>query len=276
MPTLEALAKEQYDVGKVVTTPDKPVGRKQIITPPPVKIAAQKLSLNVLQPEKLRDNAEFFEEFKKVKADIAIVAAYGKLIPQEIFNLPEHGTINAHPSLLPKYRGPSPIQTALLNGDMETGITIMQVDNEMDHGPIISNTKIQILNNDTYEVLRDKLAKLGAELLIKTLPDYLAGKIKPQPQDHIQATFTKKFTAEDGEIKLDDKKAAYNKIRALNPEPGTFIWLEEGSKKMRLKILDAELYENSLEFKKVQLEGGKPMNAKEFLKGHPNFIESLL
>lgn len=277
VPALDGLVKEGYDIVTVITTPDKPVGRKQILTPPPVKTAAQKLGLDFLQPEKLRNNFKLFEEFKKVNADIGIVAAYGKLIPPEIFNLPKHSTINIHPSLLPKYRGPTPIQTTLINGDTETGVTILKVDEEMDHGEIISSADCQILNLDNYKSLHDKLARLGTKLLIKTLPDYLSGKIKSAPQNHSKAIFTKKFTSEDGEIKPGESaELAYNKIRALNPEPGTFIWFEKNSKKTRLKILEAELIGRQLNFKKVQPEGGKPMNMKEFMAGHPHFKINLI
>lgn len=279
VPALEVLVNGGYDVVAVATTPDKPVGRKQILTPSPIKLKAQSLKLKVLQPEKLKESDTSYKALKLYSsmADVGMVAAYGKIIPAEIFNAPKHGTLNIHPSLLPKYRGPSPIQTAILNGDTETGVTIMQVDEEMDRGPILANSKFQILNSKFYQKLHDDLAKLGAELLVKILPDYLAGKIKLQPQDHSKATFTKKFTIEDGEIKPDDTaKSAYNKIRAFNPEPGTFVWFEKNGKKMRLKILDAELKNGCLEFKKVQPEGGKPMNIKEFLSGHPNFKPYLL
>ena len=286
VPALEVLVKAGYDVVTVITVPDKPVGRKQILTPPPIKVAAQQLGLDVWQPKNLKiENLNLIENWKlKIgNCDLGIVAAYGKLIPPEIFNLPKHGTLNIHPSLLPKYRGPSPIQTAILNGDTETGVTIMQVDEEMDHGDIVAAISYQLSAISSYKEAYDKLSELGAELLIKILPDYLDDKIKPQPQDHSKATFTNKFTTEDGEIKPDDTaETAYNKIRALNPEPGTFMWFSakggsaSGGKKLRLKILAAELEDNRLEFKKVQLEGGRPMSIKEFIAGHPNFKGNLL
>ena len=280
VPALEALKKEGYDIVAVVTTPDKPKGRKQILTPPSIKLAAQKLGLNVLQPPSLK-NPDFLKllttHYSLLTTDVGVVAAYGKLIPPEIFNLPKHGIVVVHPSLLPKYRGPSPIQTAILNGEKTTGVTIMKIDEELDHGPTISSESYKISDTDLFPTINNEIWQLSTRLLIKTLPDYLSGKIKPQPQDHTQATFTKKFTTEDGEIKPNDTpEQTHNKIRALNPEPGVFIWFEKNGKKMRLKILEAELAGNRLEFKKVQLEGGRPMSIKEFLAGHPNFVWSVL
>ncbi|MBI2063596.1 MAG: methionyl-tRNA formyltransferase [Candidatus Yanofskybacteria bacterium] len=142
VPALEALVKTGYDIMAVITAPDKPVGRKQILTPPPIKVTAQKLNLEVWQPKNLKiENLNLIENWKlKIgNCDLGVVAAYGKLIPPEIFNLPGHGTLNIHPSLLPKYRGPSPIQSAILNGEKETGVTIMQVDEEMDHGDMVAS-----------------------------------------------------------------------------------------------------------------------------------------
>ncbi len=275
-PVLGALGKE-YEVVAVVTAPDKPTGRKQILTPPPIKLTAESLKLKVLQPEKLRDNYELVKELGDLDLDIGIIAAYGKIIPPEIFNLPKHGIIVVHPSLLPKYRGPTPIQSAILNGDNESGVTIMKMDEEIDHGDIISTASYKMPNTATFKEINTDLWQMGAELLIKTLPDYLGGKIKSRPQDHSKATFTHKFTTEDGEIKpSDDVLTSYNKVRALNPEPGVFIWFDNNGKKLRLKILAAEIKNGHLEIKRVQLEGGKPMAIKEFIAGHPNFIGSLL
>lgn len=277
MPVLGALVKAGYYIVAVVTTPDKPVGRKQILTPPPIKVAAQKLGLNVLQPSSLKNDPDLKFIIYNLKLDIGVVAAYGKLIPPEIFNLPGHSMVVVHPSLLPKYRGPSPVQTAILNGEKISGATIMKIDEELDHGPIISSENYKISGIDLFPKINAEIWQLGAELLIKTLPDYLSGKIKPRPQDHTQATFTKKFTAEDGEIKPNDTpEQTYNKIRALNPEPGVFIWLEKNGKKISLKILAAEMENGRPKFKRVQLEGGKPMDIKEFLAGHPNFKVNLL
>lgn len=291
VPALETLKNKGYDIVAVITNPDELAGRNRISTPPPVKIAAQKLRLKILQPEKLRNNSEIIETLKKLEPAVGIVAAYGKIIPAEIINLPKYGILNIHPSLLPKYRGASPIQYALLNGDETTGVTIIKIDEQMDHGPIIAAEKLEI-NDENYKELHDKLAKLGVELLIKILPDYLEGKIEPAPQDHNMATFTKLIKTHDGEIKTNDNsRAAYNKIRALNPEPGAFIVIQN----KRLKILEVEMPEQKktsiaedlfnldgrlglqlkdgqLILKTVQLEGKKPMKGEDFIKGHANLL----
>ena len=281
VPTLEALVLADYDIVAVVANPDKPAGRKKVLTPPPVKVVAQKLGLQVLQPEKLKGNKEFLDSLNTKyliqNTDLGIVVGYGKIIPPEIFNLPKHGTLVIHPSLLPKYRGPSPVQSAILNGDVDTGVTIMKVDEEMDHGDIIAAADYRLSRDASYEEAHGALFNRGTDLLLKILPDYLAGEIKPKQQDHSKATNTHKFITEDGEIKpTDTAEQAYNKIRALNPEPGTYIWFDRDNKKRRLKILEAELGGGKLEFKKVQPEGGRPMSFKDFLTGHPNFTFRLL
>ena len=273
---LETLVGAGYNIAAVLTNPDKPAGRNQIPSSPPVKLAAQKLNLPVLQPDSLKD-LNMVKGLSTVGPDIGIVAAYGKIIPPEIFNLPRHGILVIHPSLLPKYRGPSPVQTAILNGDLNTGVTIMKIDNELDHGDIVAAADYKLSLATFSQEAHAALFKLGAELLIKTLPDYLADKIKPKPQDHSLATFTRKFKAEDGEIKqTDTSETAYRKILAFNPEPGAYVWLENKGKKLRLKILDASFADGKLELKVVQLEGGKAMIAKEFSSGHSNFSENLL
>lgn len=295
---LEKLITTGYVPAAVITNPDELIGRKQILTSPPVKILAQKHGILVFQPTKLRNNEEFLEQFKKLKPELAIVAAYGKILPKEILEIPKYGFINVHGSLLPHYRGASPIQVAILNGDKETGVTIMEVDEEMDHGAIISKSKCQISNDDTYETLSNKLAILGAELLIKTIPDYISGKLKPVPQDHSKATFTKIIKKEDGKIDWSKSAEEIEKmVRAYYPWPTAYTY----QNLKLLKIIEAEVskdknnhrigevyYSNILEnigircgersliIKKLQLEGGKVLSAKEFLNGHKNFIGSIL
>ena len=292
-----------YTPAAVVTNPDEPVGRKQIFPPPPAKVLAEKHDIPVFQPKKLRDNLEFLEQFKNLKSDLAIIAAYGKILPKEILDIPVYGFINVHGSLLPYYRGASPIQTAILNGDKETGVTIMEVDEEMDHGAVIAYSKLLIANGDTYETLSKKIAELGAELLIKTIPDYISGKIKPVPQEYNKATYTKIIKKEDG--KIDWQKSAEEierMVRAYYPWPGAYANI----KNKILKIIEANISEdknnhqigeiftlqhpNILEnigvllgvkcgagvliIKKLQLEGGKILSAQEFLNGHKDFIGS--
>ncbi len=267
---LEALINSNYEVAAVITNPDAPIGRKQILTPSPVKqlIANGKWPIEVFQPATKSELLAISHKLLAIKPDLAIVAAYGKIIPKNILDIPRYGTINVHPSLLPKYRGASPIQNAILNGDKETGITIMKVDEEMDHGNIISNLKTQISKVDTYDSLSQKLAISGAELLIKVIPDYISGKIKPVEQKHTEATYTKIIKKEDG--KIDWSKSAEEierMIRAFYPWPTAWtVWNGK-----ILKILEAEVHGSNLAIKKLQLEGGKILSIKEFLNGHKDF-----
>lgn len=261
---LEKLIKAGFIPSAVICNPDKPTGRKQIITPPAVKILAQKYGLAVYQP---KDKTELLEIVKNLQPDLAIVAAFGMIFPKEVLEIPKYGFINVHPSLLPKYRGPTPIQNAILAGDKETGVSLFLVDEKMDHGPILAKRELPITNDDDYDTLSRKLAETGADLLIKTLPKYLNGEITPLAQDESQATYTKKFSTQDAFIEPLDVGKAQNegghialeidrKIRALNPEPG--IWTLQNGK--RMKILEAILTpENKLKLKKIQFEGKKPV-----------------
>lgn len=302
VPALRALATAGYEIPLVVTTPDEPVGRKQILTPPPIKTIANSLGLRAIQPASLKKDPTIVDSLSAIGADFAVVASYGKIIPQVIIDLFPQGMINIHPSLLPKYRGPSPIQSVLLNGEKETGVCIMQLDAEVDHGAILANSLETIDDSDNYQTLSGKLAEAGANLLIKTLPGYLSGEVKPQAQDHTQATFTKKFTSEDG--KIDWQKSAVeinNQIRALNPEPGTWttMFSDQASgnkeKEQVIKITkstpnlttyevvrlgppgqffqkDKKLFATTgdgiLEILELQPAGKKVMSAKDFINGY--------
>jgi len=266
---LEGLAQSDYKPCLVITTPDKPVGRKQIMTPPPVKISAQKYNISIAQPEKIK-NLE--SKINNLKPDLGIVAAYGYILPQEILIIPKYGFLNVHPSLLPKYRGPSPIQTAILNGDKKTGVTIILMDEKMDHGPILAQRELEFLISKkyTYLELSQELAVKGANLLLETIPRWVSNEIKPMPQDESKATYTKILKKEDGEI--DWSKPAEKierKIRAFNPWPGTFTFLKKNDKKLRIKILEAGVSKNNkLIIKKLQPEGKKPMTFEEFKRGY--------
>jgi methionyl-tRNA formyltransferase len=258
----------------VISAPDKPVGRKQIITPPSVKLMAQKYNIAVEQPVKIKD---LKLEIGNLQPDIVVVAAYGQIIPKEILDIPKFGCLNVHPSLLPKYRGASPIQSAILSGDEKTGITIMLMDEKMDHGPIIAQQELEFsaqggLTSDwQFPKLHDELAKLGAKLLIDTIPKYISGKIKPKEQDHSKATFTKILKKEDGLISWSKKPEEIERqIRAFNPWPGTFTFIKKDDKLIRVKILEVEISSNNeLIIKKVQPEGKKEMPYEDFLKGYP-------
>ncbi len=267
---LEKLIKAGLVPRAVVANPDRPVGRKQILTAPPTKemIRGKGLegSVKIFQPENF---SPLTPHLSPLKPDIFIVAAYTKILPKEILAIPRLGTIGVHPSLLPKYRGPTPIQTAILKGEEETGVTLYLVDEKVDHGKIISNIKYQISKTHTYESLAKKLAELGGDLLIETLPKFIKGEIKPIPQNENEATYTKKFTAEDGFIEPEILRQAEDgvnlkatidierQIRALNPEPG--VWTIKNGK--RMKLLEAEIIDNKLLLKTIQLEGKKPTAA---------------
>lgn len=262
---LEALINAGYIPSLVVCNPDRPVGRKKIVTPPPTKIIAQKYNIPVWQPEKLsrlqsNRGSSILEESGEINklggAEFAIDVAYAKIIPKEILDTFPAGVIGVHPSLLPKYRGPAPIQAVILDGGQTTGVTLYLLDEKMDHGPILAKRGIDILPEDNYKTLHDKLSALGAELLIETLPKFISGEIVPEPQDHDKATFSKKFSTEDGYVSLDkdDPEIILRKIRALNPEPGVYTFFNGE----RVKLLDAELVSGELKLKKIQKAGKKP------------------
>ncbi len=234
-------------------------------------------------------------------ADLFIVASYGKIIPKDLLNIPKYGAINVHPSLLPKYRGASPIQAAILNGDKEAGVTIMLMDEEMDHGPIVVNSKFKIQSSKlTYIELEQELADLGANLLIETIPDWVAGKIKPEEQNHDEAVYTKKVAKEDGHINWHEPaEVIERKIRAYLPNPGTFTFYKTSARTLRLKIIAAEVTprpseiadgevfrtaksfavgtsDGALEIIKIQPDGKDEMPAAAFLNGHQKIIGALL
>lgn len=258
VPSLKKLS----GVVGVVTAPDKPLGRKQVLTPSPVKTTALDLGLPVFTPATLKDTA-FFETFKNLKPDLCIVVAYGKLIPQKYLDVPQLGFVNVHPSLLPAYRGPSPIQSAILDGCASTGVSIMLLDAEIDHGPVLAQESYTIPTDAYFPQVEHDLAKLGASLLKTTLDK----QFEPQEQDHANATFTKKFTREDGKIDWSQPAITiYNRIRALAGNPGT--WTVVNGK--TLNILRAHIADNKVAPDLVQLEGGKPMDWDAFLRGHPN------
>ena len=282
VPALKTLVANGYELIAVITMPDQPAGRKKIITPPPVKILAEKLGLKVLQPESLKKDPTFFEEFTAINADLAVVVAYGNIIPQQYLDSIPKGFLNIHPSLLPKYRGPTPIQTAILNGDETSGVTIIKLDAGMDSGPIITSHEIKIIGHESYKEVHDKLAELGARLLVETIPKYMSGEIEPQEQNEKQATITKKYTREDGRIDWQKTPLEiYDQIRALNPEPGTWTkWHDR-----ILNIRSAELADQTqintetkqkIIIKTLQLAGKKETSLEEFLHGHPDFDISQL
>lgn len=265
---LQGLIKGEYKPVLLVTSSDKPMGRKQILTPPPAKVLAQKYNIPILQPPKILDSRF---QILDSKPDLIIVAAYGQILPEEILKIPKYGCLNIHPSLLPKYRGPSPIQQAILKGDKETGVTIILMDEQMDHGPIITQKKTIIGNNETSQLLHDRLAALAVELLIDAIPDWIDGKIKLQPQEEKKATYTKILERESGLIDWEKPAKVIDcQIRALTPWPGTYTLY----KNQRLKVLKSTLKKDKLIIEEVQLEGKKPIGFKDFLRGHGDFLKN--
>jgi len=300
---LDELLKFDLKPSLVVTTPDKPQGRKLEIKPNIVKTWAIEHDVSVLSPLKL--DKEFIESLKIDDWPLFIVASYGKIIPNEIIELPKFKTLNIHPSLLPQYRGASPLPTAILEDTKKTGVTIMQLDREMDHGPIIAQKEIDLNDyfnkngfNDwpTYEVFEEMMAKEGAKLLAEILPDWLAGKIIPNEQDHSKATYTKKITKEDGlidfnnnimhelestgKIATENAYEIFRKIQAYHEWPVAYFFIErkdpatQTNKKIRIKITEAEFEKTEkdsagkLIIKKVIPEGKKEMSFESFKQGY--------
>jgi len=296
VPILEALSRE-HEVVAVVTQPSRPVGRKMILTPTPI---AQWVSEHIPTTpihtfEKLRDPI-VANTLLAYHADLYIVAAYGKILPEEILNLARYKTLNVHASLLPQYRGASPIQAALKNGDAVTGNTIMVMDALMDHGKIVSQSEVPIASDDTYETLEQKLSADGAALLLQTLPGYISGEIIPQEQDHEQATHVKLIEKKDGAIDPKNQTATeiFNAFRAYSHWPGIYLFIPfKGALKrttitatcpakypLKPGVLTSDsqhLYlgckEGSLEILSLTPEGAKELSANECINGFGPFSD---
>ena len=222
LPTLRALA-EHYPVVGVVTQPDRPAGRGRTLTPPPVKLLAVELGLPLIQPTRLR-LPEAMEQLRAWAPDLIVVAAFGQILRPEVLELPAYGCINVHASLLPRWRGAAPIQASLLHGDRETGVTIMIMDPGIDTGPVMAQRSLRIDPDDTAGSLSNRLAQLGADLLIDTLPAYLNGVLHPHHQVELQATYAPMLKKEDGQLDFSQSAAHLaNQVRAFNPWPGAFL-----------------------------------------------------
>ncbi|HUD08635.1 MAG TPA: methionyl-tRNA formyltransferase, partial [Candidatus Saccharimonadales bacterium] len=196
---LKSLLDNKFDMAAVFTQPDKKVGRKQEVAYSPVKDLAQKNKIEIFQPQSLRESG-LSEAIKEIKPDLFVVAAYGKILPKDILEIPELGAVNIHTSLLPKYRGASPVQCAILSGAKKTGITLMKMNEKMDEGDILVQEKIKIGENDTTDTLMKKMAELGAKMITNFIPGWVEGKIKPVRQDHSKATYCKPVKRDDGKI----------------------------------------------------------------------------
>jgi methionyl-tRNA formyltransferase len=295
---LERLISNGYEIAAVYTQPDKAAGRGRVVEESPVKKAALRLNLNVVQPANLK-SAETRTHLAELKADAVVVAAFGQILPQSVLEIPPFGCVNIHPSLLPKYRGVAPVPAAILNGDEFTGVSIMLMDKGVDTGPVLTRAQIPVLSQDTAGSLMEKLSLISAQLLLDTLPRWSRKEIKPQLQNDANAAYTKMLTKEAGEI--DWKLSAveiWRRVRAYQPWPGCYTrW--QGK---QLNILEAvPLSEKGtdetgsvvavkegvatfgivtgagiLGVIKVQLEGKKVVTAGEFLRGQRQFIGAVL
>jgi methionyl-tRNA formyltransferase len=281
--------KTDWEIGLVVCEPAKPAGRSKNPVDSPVALYTKENNLNLLTPVSAKD---IQEDIKKIEPDVGIVVAYGQIIPRSVFDIPKFKTINIHPSLLPKLRGPSPIQEALLKGLKETGVSLMIIDEKMDHGPVLSQETFEISDADNYNTLEIKLADLGSKMLIRDLPKYISGQIKPIVQNESEATYTHLIKKEDGHINLQKTSdEIYNQWRAFLKWPGLFTFFKNrNGQSVRLKLIDIEKADVSnksigevftigkelfvscdsgeIKIKKLQPENSKIQTAAEFLNGY--------
>lgn len=261
--TLQILKDNGYLPNIVITSPDKPSGRGLSLHETQVSNWARENNISLLKPEKLDE--KFISEFEKLNIDLSIVVAYGKILPEKLIKTPRLGTINIHYSLLPRWRGASPLESALLNGDLKTGVSIQQMEFKLDSGPLLAEKEISIDIKDTKETLKEKLVKEGGNLLCSILPKI--EHIEKKPQDESQATYCKKINKEDGEINLEsNSKENYNKYRAYYGWPGTFFYTQKRDKKLRVKIKEASYENDSFVIKRVTPEGKKEVTYDDFLR----------
>lgn len=298
---LGSLLEKEYNIVAVYAQPDRPTGRKQELSVSPVKSLALSEGIPIEQPE--RFDASAITRMKELKPDIIIVAAYGKILPKEILDIPGFGCVNVHTSLLPRWRGASPVQNALMGGDTETGVSIMLMDEGMDTGAIISQQALAIDPIDTTETLLGKLGVLGATLLTETLPLWIRKKIEPKEQDSSLATICQLIEREDGRIFWNETaETIWNKYRGLSPWPGIFcFWKRPGEEFVRIKLPRISLQRTDptterklgevfeagehiavragaglILLEEIQPSGKEPMTARDFANGHPDFIGSVL
>ena len=295
LPALKALARDtDFLIKAVITQPDMPAGRKLIPTPPPVKELAEKYKIEVWQPQRI---IQVLDNLRQLEPDIIVLAAYAQIIPEAILNLPKYGCINIHPSLLPKYRGASPVHAAVLNGDQETGVAIMLMDKGLDTGPILAMEKVAIEPNETSVSLLDKTAEIGAKLLTPIIKKYIKGQIKPQTQSNDGVVYAKMFDKKDGLINWQKPAAEIERmVRAFTPWPSAWTWV----KGKQLKIIEVQpealdfntykpgktfIYNNTLAIqcgqgailvKKLKLEGKNEISGEDFVRGYKDYLGAIL
>jgi methionyl-tRNA formyltransferase len=288
VPTLQALLKSEHEVVRVVTQPDKPIGRAQLVEPLPIKKALSATEIPVLQPARIKDR-QAIEEIRSLKPDVIVVMAYGQILPGDVLEIPKIACLNLHASLLPRWRGAAPIQAAIAAGDRETGITVMYVDQGLDTGDILLQRAIDIVPADTGGLLHDRLSKIAPEPLFQSLELLAKGSAPRIPQDNALATYAPKLKREDGKIDwTGPADAIERKIRAFDPWPGAFMTISTNGAH-NLKIFSAKVVglrgtpgqilkcendfvvaagKEALSLREVQLEGKRRMSAGEFLRGH--------
>ena len=288
VPSLHALAAAHTVVG-VVTQPDRPAGRGRQVVAPPVKVAALELGIPVIQPQRLRE-PEAMQQLQSWAPDLIVVAAFGQLLKPAVLDLPPFGCVNVHASLLPRHRGAAPISAAILAGDDETGVTIMRMDVGLDTGPMLTKRAISIAETDTTATLTDRLAVVGAGLLVETLPGYLSGAITPIPQDSTLATYAPQLKKEDGRLDFTDTaEALARRVRALSPWPGAFcLWQGQPLKVLEARPISGRglqgtvsggldgpaiaCADGQLLLIKIQPAGKRPMSALDFARGTRDFV----
>ncbi len=296
-PLRRLIEAENLNIVSIITQPDRPAGRGREPMPSPVKQVAQEHGPRILQPKRLRDNPDIIETLRNLAPDVMVVAAYGLILPASVLEIAPHGCVNVHASLLPKYRGAAPVAAAILNGDAETGVSIMLMDEEMDHGPILAQRSTPIRPDDTRQSLTERLAELGADLLVEVLPQWVAGEIEPEPQDHAAATYASMLKKEDGEIDWTQPAGRIARMtRAYDPWPGAYTYLDG----KLFKVLEAEAIDietgdsqpgqvietergpavvagdGAVLLKEVQLAGKRAMHIDAFLHGQQDFVGSVL
>ena len=286
----------QYEIAAVVTQPDRPSGRGQRTAVSPVKALALEQNLPVLQPRRLRDE-QVVQQLHTLAPELIVVAAFGQILPPSVLSLPHHGSINVHGSLLPRHRGAAPVPAAILAGDSQTGITIMLMDPGLDTGPMLSQAALEVLSDDTTASLTERMGHLGAQLLLETLPRWIAGEITPTKQDESQATYAGLLRREDGRIHwADPAEQIARRCRALYPWPGAYaLWQDRELKLLRArplatqipaeppgKVVSAESQiavvtgNGLLILDEIQLAGKRRLSAQEFVRGQPSFMGSIL
>jgi len=295
-PTLKSLSEnENFIIDLVITQPDKPQGRKKILTPSPVKILANKLGIEVFQPNSLKKDDSTYQKIKSLNPDFIVVVAYGKILPKNILEIPKFGPINIHPSILPKYRGPCPIEAAIVNGEKNTGITIMKMTEGMDEGPVYLTEIVDLQNELNAEEIRSQISNLAGQILCRTLLKIIQKNIQPTDQNSQEATYCQLLTKEDGEINFKNMSAQeiYNKFRGYFPWPGIYFKLKEKT----FKVKEMTIIQNSkkiapehIEFdkdtiligtklgvisiQKLQPDGKQVMAAKDVYNGYKSIFST--